>query len=214
MKLRKILNLVAVAVVIASVGAGCKKTPVNTTPIDGQRLGMYPGSEKPTGPIGGDTTRPIGGDNATPIAVNPPPRADTGNDPKNIPIGDSKDWIPAAEQPFAADTVYFEFDKSNVGPGEVSKITRVANAMKNYPGKGLRIEGHCDERGTEEYNRALGERRALSIREHLVRLGVDARQTDTISYGEDRPKVPGHNEAAWKQNRRGEFILMNTGGNP
>jgi peptidoglycan-associated lipoprotein len=213
MKLRKLLNLVAVAVVIASVGAGCKKMPVNTTPIDGQGLNRYPGSENPAGMLDSNKSNPINS-NPNPISVNPQPVADTGNSKENVPIGDTSKWTPAAEQPFAADTIYFEFDKSNVGPGEVSKITRVANAMKNYPGKGLRIEGHCDERGTEEYNRALGERRALSIREHLVRLGVDARQTDTISYGEDRPKVPGHNEAAWKQNRRGEFILMNTGGNP
>ena len=133
---------------------------------------------------------------------------------ENIPIGDTSKWTPASEQPFASETVYFDFDKSNVKPSEIAKITRVANAMKNYPGKGVRIEGHCDERGTEEYNRALGERRALAIREHLVRMGVDARQTDTISYGEDRPKDPGHNDAAYAKNRRGEFILMNTGGNP
>jgi peptidoglycan-associated lipoprotein len=209
MKLRKVLNLVAVSVLIASVGVGCKKTPVNTTPIDGQSLGRYGTSENPAG-LKEDKSKGIN-DGAAPIAVNPPPVADAGNSSQNVPIGDTSKWTPAAEQPFAADTVFFEFDKSNVGSTEVSKITRVANAMKNYPGKGLRIEGHCDERGTEEYNRALGERRALAIREHLVRMGVDARQTDTISYGEDRPKVPGHNDTAWKQNRRGEFILMNTG---
>jgi peptidoglycan-associated lipoprotein len=212
MKLRKVFKLVAVAGIIASFGLGCKKTPIIQTPIDSQRLSMYGNNEKPTGPIG-DTSKPIN-DSGTPIPVNPPPVAEKGNDASNIPIGDTSKWTPASEQPFTADTVYFEFDKSNVGSSEVSKITRVANAMKNYPGKGLRIEGHCDERGTEEYNRALGERRALAIREYLVRMGVDARQTDTISYGEDRPKVPGHNDQAWKQNRRGEFILMNTGGNP
>src|SRR4051794_4619155 len=212
MKLRKVLNLVAVAVLIASAGVGCKKTPVNTTPIDGQKLGMFGTGENPAG-LKDDRSKPIN-DTGTPIPVNPPPVAEAGNPKENIPQEDHSKWTPASEQPFTADTVYFEFDKSNVGSSEVSKITRVANAMKNYPGKGLRIEGHADERGTEEYNRALGERRALAIREPLVRMGVDARQTDTISYGEDRPKVPGHNEQAWKQNRRGEFILMNTGGNP
>jgi len=150
MKLRKVFNLVAVAVLIASAGAGCKKTPVNTTPIDGQRLGMYP-NEKPTGPIG-DSSKPIG-DTTAPIATTPPPIPENGNSKENVPIGDTSKWTPASEQPFTSDTVYFEFDKANVGSSEVSKITRVANAMKNYPGKGLRIEGHADERGTEEYNR-------------------------------------------------------------
>ena len=80
--------------------------------------------------------------------------------------------------------------------------------MKQYRGKALRVEGHCDERGTEEYNRSLGDRRSLAIREYLARAGMDSQMIDSISYGEDRPKVQGHNEAAWSKNRRGEFILL------
>jgi len=179
---------------------------------------MYPNGEKPAGLVDSGTnpinTNPNPIDSNPVFPSNPPPTADKGNSSQNIPIGDTSKWTPASEQPFTSETVFFEFDKATVGPSEVAKITRVANAMKNYPGKGVRIEGHCDERGTEEYNRALGERRALSIREHLVRMGVDSRQTDTISYGEDRPKESGHNDSAFAKNRRGEFILMNTGGNP
>jgi len=69
--------------------------------------------------------------------------------------------------------------------------------MKGRAGKALRIEGHCDERGTEEYNRSLGERRALAVRESLIHAGMDANLIDTISYGEDRPADPGHDKDAW-----------------
>ena len=70
------------------------------------------------------------------------------------------------------------------------------------------VEGHCDERGTEEYNRSLGERRALALRELLVAAGVSADRVHTLSFGKDKPVETGHNEAAWSKNRRGEFILV------
>ena len=109
---------------------------------------------------------------------------------------------------FRAQIVYFDFDKSNVKPSEVSKIESVAARMREFPGKALRVEGHCDERGTEEYNRALGEKRALSIREFLVKSGFPPDLIDTRTYGEDKPGDAGHDEAAWSKNRRGEFILL------
>jgi peptidoglycan-associated lipoprotein len=116
--------------------------------------------------------------------------------------------VPSAEQPFRGDTVYFDFDKAVIKASEVAKIERVAEAMKGYAGKGLRIEGHCDERGTEEYNRSLGEKRALAVREKLVTTGIESRRADTISYGEDRPTEVGHDQVAWTKNRRAEFILI------
>ena len=79
---------------------------------------------------------------------------------------------------------------------------------REFPGKALRIEGHCDERGTEEYNRSLGERRALAVREKLLDLGLNPNMVETRTYGEARPLDPGHNEGAWKQNRRGEIHLL------
>ena len=72
----------------------------------------------------------------------------------------------------------------------------------------LLIEGNCDERGTEEYNRALGERRALAAREALAKLGIDPMRIRTISYGKDKPADPGHDEAAWAKNRRDDFVLL------
>ena len=80
--------------------------------------------------------------------------------------------------------------------------------MKGNRATALRVEGHCDERGTEEYNRSLGERRALAVREELIRQGADPARVVTVSYGEDRPADAGHNEDAWKRNRRGTFILL------
>jgi peptidoglycan-associated lipoprotein len=110
---------------------------------------------------------------------------------------------------FANQTVYFEFDRSNVPPDEASKIEQVAGEFKAMtPDYDLLIEGHCDERGTEEYNRALGERRALALREMLIQSGVDSRRVFTKTFGEDRPALLGHDEAAWSKNRRGEFILV------
>ena len=82
----------------------------------------------------------------------------------------------------------------------------------SFQGKALRIEGHCDERGTEEYNRALGDRRALSTREKLVSLGLDPKMLPTVTYGKERPAEPGHNAAAWAKNRRAELILLSPPG--
>jgi peptidoglycan-associated lipoprotein len=108
----------------------------------------------------------------------------------------------------AGDTVHFEYDRSEVRSEEKPKVAAVADYLKSNPANAVKIEGHCDERGTEEYNRALGERRALALREELVSLGVDPARIDTISFGKDRPVDPGHNEAAWAKNRRGVFIVL------
>ena len=84
----------------------------------------------------------------------------------------------------------------------------MAQALAADSSTKLLIEGNCDERGTEEYNRALGERRALAAREALAKLGVDPMRILTISYGKDKPADPGHDEAAWQKNRRDDFVLL------
>ena len=110
---------------------------------------------------------------------------------------------------FAAQTVYFEYDRANVRANEASKLDQVASAFKaKGAGYDLLIEAHCDERGTEEYNRALGERRALAIRELLIQSGVDGGHVFTRSFGKDKPASVGHDESAWSRNRRGEFVLV------
>ena len=114
-----------------------------------------------------------------------------------------------SQSTFAANTVYFEYDSATVKNGEKPKVQAVAAHLKGDPSSAIRIEGHSDERGTEEYNRSLADRRDLALREELVRnFGIGPDRIDTLSYGEDRPVVEGHDESAWKQNRRGQFILL------
>jgi peptidoglycan-associated lipoprotein len=95
-----------------------------------------------------------------------------------------------------------------VKSSEFVKVQEVAAYLKGALDNKLMIDGHCDERGTEEYNRALGEKRALALREYLLKLGIAGDRVYTRTYGEDRPALEGHDEAAWSKNRRGEFILL------
>ncbi len=103
--------------------------------------------------------------------------------------------------------VLFAYDSNQVSASEALKVEAVAQALKNSPDKAVIIEGHCDERGSREYNLALGERRALAIRTYLSGLGIEPDRIQTKSLGEEMPAVPGHDESAWSQNRRGEFVL-------
>ena len=101
------------------------------------------------------------------------------------------------------DRVLFEFDKFDLQSQARQTLDRQASWLKQYPSVTVRVEGHCDERGTREYNLALGQRRAAAVRDYLVALGVSASRVDVISYGKERPEVVGSNQAAWAQNRRG-----------
>jgi peptidoglycan-associated lipoprotein len=107
-----------------------------------------------------------------------------------------------------ADTIHFEYDSAVVKPGEHSKVTAVADYLKSNSSNAVKVEGHCDERGTDEYNRSLGERRAQAIRAELVKVGVDAGRVDTVSFGRDRPVDTSHSEASHRKNRRGEFVVL------
>lgn len=101
--------------------------------------------------------------------------------------------------------VYFDFDSYDLRPDALAALSGNAKKIRDTRAVIIQIEGHCDERGTQEYNLALGERRALATREHLIKLGVSSDRLVTISYGEEDPANQGHNEAAWGQNRRCEF---------
>jgi len=105
------------------------------------------------------------------------------------------------------DRVFYDFDKSDLKPEARRTIERWAGWLKQYPNVTVTVEGHCDERGTREYNIALGERRAAAAKNYLVAQGIDARRVATISYGKERPAVVGSNEAAWSQNRRGVMVV-------
>jgi peptidoglycan-associated lipoprotein len=103
--------------------------------------------------------------------------------------------------------VYFEFDKSDLTESARQILKQNADWINGSPGVRIQIEGHTDERGTEEYNLALGERRARTVKNYLISLGVDPGRLYTISYGEELPVNPEHNEAAWSQNRRAHFLV-------
>lgn len=113
----------------------------------------------------------------------------------------------AARSAFTNEDIYFEFDSSSLLPMAQEILSNKADYLLNAGGASVTIEGHCDERGTEAYNLALGERRAEAAKAYLVNLGVSASQLTTISYGEERPVDPAHNEEAWAKNRRVHFDL-------
>ncbi|HOK08352.1 MAG TPA: peptidoglycan-associated lipoprotein Pal [Candidatus Hydrogenedens sp.] len=106
---------------------------------------------------------------------------------------------------YGLETVYFDFDSSALRPDAIATLQKNAEKIKQVPNVIIQLAGHCDERGTQEYNLALGERRALAVRDYLIKLGIPASRLVTISYGEEYPADPGHDESAWAKNRRVEF---------
>jgi peptidoglycan-associated lipoprotein len=119
--------------------------------------------------------------------------------------------VPGSQADFVAnvgDRVFFDFDKYSLKPEAKDQLAKWVAFLKKYPSDQLVVEGHADERGTREYNLALGERRANSIKDYLVSQGVQATRLKVISYGKERPAVLGSNEAAWAQNRRGVGVVQ------
>jgi len=109
----------------------------------------------------------------------------------------------------AFDTIYFDFDKSDLSQAARDALTKNAAVMQNaQPNVKIKIEGHCDERGSAEYNLALGERRAKSALQYLLTLGIKSDRLSIISYGKEKPAVQGSDEAAWAKNRRAEFTIV------
>ena len=104
-------------------------------------------------------------------------------------------------------TIFFPYDSARILPAERAKLESNAQWILAHPGMTIQVAGHCDERGSVEYNVNLGQRRADSVREELYKLGVDPGMLTTISYGEERPIDPGHTEEAWAKNRRAQFLI-------
>jgi len=104
--------------------------------------------------------------------------------------------------------IHFDFDRYNIRLEEAEILKENSALLKKYPGMKFQVEGHCDERGTGEYNLALGERRANSAKRYLVSLGIEPGRISTISYGEERPFDQGHSEDAWTKNRRAHFVIL------
>ncbi len=199
MKTARLVNLIVIAAILAVVGTGCRRGPGYVTPLPGKKPGAIKdiGSAEPL--TGAEGTG--GGITGTPVVGS-----------EGIPATDSSiydNWKQDAEV-LKQYTVYFAYDSSAIQTAERSKLEAVAEYLKTHtsPRTAVKVEGHCDERGTEEYNRALGDRRALSAREEIVAAGIDPSRIITVSYGEDRPAVPQSTPEAWAKNRRAEFILL------
>ncbi len=130
-----------------------------------------------------------------------------GSIESGFPLPDSSLGLPADGDRSLFPPVYFAYDSSSVNPEEAGKCEQVASYLKKGKGQGVIVEGHADERGSREYNLALGERRALAVRDYLINLGVDPAIIQTKSYGEEMPDDMGHDEAAWRKNRRSVFAI-------
>ena len=141
-----------------------------------------------------------------PTEPSPPMARETPPPMTETPAGP----VPGSTQDFvinAGDRVYFDFDSYTVRADGTAVLDRQAEWLRHYPGVRVRIEGNCDERGTREYNFALGARRANAVKEYLVGRGVSGARIETVSYGKERPIDPGENEDAWGHNRNGHTAL-------
>jgi peptidoglycan-associated lipoprotein len=163
--------------------AACKKKPPTTAP------GAKPVTEEPTRPT--ET-------NVPPPPSNVPPGVDTSELPKDVNAINARGYLKDA---------YFDYDKADLRDDARTALSTDAEWLKKYRSIQFLIEGHCDERGTSEYNLALGDRRANAAKEYLVSLGVDASRVKTVSYGKERPFCSESTEDCWQQNRRAHFLV-------
>ncbi|MGE5346416.1 MAG: peptidoglycan-associated lipoprotein Pal [Acidithiobacillales bacterium] len=178
-RLARISGPVTLAVFVAFAAACSKKPPVQTAPVPTP----VPTPEAPT-----------------PVTV--PPRPETPPPPE-MKVTDRS----LVEISGYLKSAYFDYDKSDIRPDAREALNADADFLKKWQTLKVTIEGHCDERGTREYNMALGQRRASAAKEYLVSLGVDASRLTTISYGKERPFCTEHNEECWQQNRQAHFVV-------
>jgi peptidoglycan-associated lipoprotein len=179
-------KLICVALMVAGTAACAKKQPPVARPTP------------PAPPPSATTTRPA--DPPAPMREPIPPEPLPADDVAGRSLDDLNRDSPL--QP-----VFFALDSTEIDDKGRATLQANAAVLKKYPAWVITIEGHCDERGTAEYNLALGERRALSARTYLVSLGVDANRIRTVSYGSEFPFDPAHQESAWSRNRRAHFVI-------
>ena len=173
------------------------------------------------------TIAACGGKKPPVVRAAPPPPPSTGSTATTRPPAPPEPIAeptivpaePVAEDPIASGSlddlnrnsplkpVFFEYDSSELNPDARQALDANAAVLKRYPTWTITIEGHCDERGTAEYNLALGERRAVTARAYLISLGISADRLRTVSYGKEFPFDPGHDEAAFAKNRRAHFVI-------
>jgi peptidoglycan-associated lipoprotein len=192
MKITKLIQFLVLGVALTITAVGCKTHPQGVQHIPGERQAVADPNLN-----GGQPFSQVNGINDHPV----------GSDIKQASGSDFAGWGEDRAS-LKSQTVYFDLDKSTIKSSEQSKLNEVASYLKGNPSAALRVEGNCDERGTEEYNRSLGDKRALAAREYLANLGVDPSKIVTLSNGEDKPAAQGHSEAAWSKNRRDEFVVL------
>jgi peptidoglycan-associated lipoprotein len=187
---RRVSAVLAVIVFVAAVGACAKKTPPVARP-----------TTPPPGAPGASTSRPPAP--PTPVAEPQPIPPEPALSSDEL-AGKDIDAI-NRDSPFQP--VFFALDQHEIDGEGQQALNGNVEILKKYPSWVITIEGHADERGTAEYNLALGERRALAARNYLVSLGVPADRLRTVSYGKEFPFDPGHTEASWAKNRRAHFVV-------
>jgi len=186
MKIMKLTCLLVFALAVVLAATGCRNhRPVGVTQL----------------PRGAGSTIP----EASPGGTMPGSEQAGGGALANI---EDINGMAADRTALATYTVHFAYDSAAVRKSERANVQAVADALSRDSSTKLMIEGNCDERGTEEYNRSLGERRALAVRKELVKQGIDPMRVFTKSYGKDKPEDPGHDESAWAKNRRDDFVLL------
>jgi peptidoglycan-associated lipoprotein len=146
-------------------------------------------------------------ENLPPVADNTPgSTADTGPTGPGIVPGSQEDFIQSVGQ--MGDRIFFDTDRFNIDSADQATLQTQAQWLSRYPQARVTVEGHADERGTRDYNLALGERRANAAKNYLASIGVDASRIQTVSYGKERPQALGSNEEAWAQNRRAVTVVI------
>jgi peptidoglycan-associated lipoprotein len=188
--MKRTAQLIVVAVLMAVALAACKKTPPVARPM-------------PPPPPPGNTTT-----NSPP----PAPPKPVMEPPVVMPAEPAEDSIAARSldelnRDSPLKPLFFELDSAEVSPAGQATLQADAAVMKKFPAWQITIEGHCDERGTAEYNLALGERRAVAAKNYLVSLGIPADKLRIVSYGKEFPFDAGHDDAAWQKNRRAHFVI-------
>jgi peptidoglycan-associated lipoprotein len=180
-------HLTMAAIFVALVAAGCASTDLEQKPAPATEPRAAAVTEQAPSPA----LVPL-----TQAGAPPPTRIDPLADPNNI---------------LTHRSVYFDYDRYVIHDADVPVVEAHGRYLVDHPTRTVRIEGNCDERGGREYNLALGQRRADAMRERLRLLGVSSDRVETISLGKEKPRSPGHDEAAWAQNRRAD-IVYSTGG--
>ncbi len=204
MKSKTNLIMAALALLVACVFmvSSCAKKEVKVSE------GAQPAVQQPEAQPGGEAPQPAAATKTVETGVSPEyQKAEAERQARLKELAQKQKLLDEIRE-FESEKIYFDFDKSDLKPEARAILRKKADWLLKHPEYSVRIEGNCDERGTNEYNLALGQRRADAAKRFLVALGVDESRISTISYGEERPVDPRHCEEAWAKNRRDEFKLI------